>query len=124
MFSLSTTPIAAEYLANMEQGCTLNGVTVAVYSYTNKSRTGSYERGFKFSSNKYGILIKQLKGTKYYKPVRYSPDHGKTWYETLAEAKKQRAGKVKLNSTSSKEFAFDAIQKINKDYDKNYSWHA
>jgi hypothetical protein len=124
MFALSATPIAAEYLANMEQGCTLNGVTVAVYSYTNDSRTGSYARGFKFSSNRYGILIKQLKGTKYYKPVRYSPDHGKTWYETLAEAKKQRAGKVKLNSTSSKEFAFDSIQKINKEYDKNYSWHA
>jgi hypothetical protein len=69
-------------------------------------------------------LHKQLKGTKYYKPMRYSPDHGVTWYETLDEAKKQRAGKVKLNSTNSKEFAFDAIQKINKDYDRNYAWHA
>ena len=124
MFELSATPIAAEYLANMSKGCTLNGITVAVASYTNESRTGSSMRGFKFSSNTYGVLVKQLKGTKYYKPSRYSPDHGKTWYETLDEAKKQRAGKVKLSSTSSKEFAFDAIQKINKDYDRNYSWHA
>ena len=124
MFSLSTTPIASEYMTNMGQGCTLNGVTVAVSSYTNDSRTGSYARGFKFGSNTYGVLVKQLKGTKYYKPSRYSPDHGQTWYETLAEAKKQRAGKVKLNSTKSKEFAFDSIQKINKEYDKNYSWHA
>jgi hypothetical protein len=124
MFALSPTPIASEYMSNMYNGCTLDGVTVAVTSYTVDSRSGSYERGFKYSSNTYGVLVKQLKGTKYYKPSRYSPDHGKTWYETLAEARKQRAGKVKLNSTSSKEFAFDAIQKINKDYDRNYAWHA
>jgi hypothetical protein len=122
MFELSPTPIADEYLANMYKGCTLNGVTVAVTSYTVDSRSGSYERGFKFGSNTYGVLVKQLKGTKYYKPSRYSPDHGKTWYETLAEARKQRAGKVKLASRSSKEFAFDSIQKINKDYDRNYVW--
>jgi hypothetical protein len=124
MFTLSITPIAAEYLANMGQSCTLKGVTVTVATYTSESRTGSYARGFKFASNTYGFLHKQLKGTKYYKPMRYSPDHGKTWYDSLDEAKKQRAGKVKLNNTSSKEFAFDAIQKINKDYDRNYAWHA
>ena len=124
MFSLSTTPIASEYMSNMGKGCTLDGVTVAVTSYTVDSRTGSYARGFKFSSNTYGVLVKQLKGTKYYKPSRYSPDHGVTWYETLDEMKKQRAGKVKLASRSSKEFAFDAIQQINKDYDRNYAWHA
>jgi len=116
MFALHEKPLIEEYIAYMGQGCTLNGATVTVSSYTNDSRSGSSARGFTFSSNTYGILIKQLKGTKYYKPSRYSPDHGATWYETLAEAKKQRAGKVKLNSTSSKEFAFDAIQKINKDY--------
>ena len=124
MFALHAKPIIEEYIAYMGKGCTLNGVTVAVTSYTNDSRTGSYARGFKFSSNTYGVLVKQLTGTKYYKPSRYSPDHGVTWYETLAEAKKQRAGKVKLNSTSSKEFAFDSIQKINKEYDKSYSWRA
>ena len=37
---------------------------------------------------------------------------------------KQRAGKVKLNSTSSKEFAFDSIQKLNKEYDPSYTWRA
>ena len=124
MFELSPTPIAEEYLANMGQGCTLNGVTVTVTSYSRSSHTGSYERGFKFSDNTYGVLVKQLRGTKYYKPSRYSPDHGKTWYETLYDAKKQRAGKVKLANYKSKEFAFDAIQQINKDYDRNYAWHA
>ncbi len=122
MFSLSTTPIASEYMSNMSQGCTLNGVTVTVCQYTNYSRSGSYERGFKFSNTTYGFLTKQLKGTKYYKPLRYSPDHGKTWYETLDEMKKQRADKVKLQSNRSAEFAFDSIQKINKDYDRNYVW--
>ena len=124
MFALSPTPIAAEYIANMSKGCTLNGVTVTVASYTNDSRTGSYARGFKFSSNTYGILTRQHAAGKFYTPPRFSPDHGKTWYETLVEAKKQRAGKVKLNSTSSKEFAFDSIQKINKSYDANYAWRA
>lgn len=124
MFALSTTPIAAEYLANIGNKCTLGKESVLVCQYTNDSRTGSYERGFKFGSTTYGYLIKELKGTKYYKPSRYSPDHGKTWYESFDEMKKQRAGKVKINSTSSKEFAFDAIQTINKDYDRNYSWHA
>ena len=122
MFELSPTPIAEEYLANMEQGCTLNGLTVTVTSYSKSSRTGSYDRGFKFSDNMYGVLIKRLKGTKYYKPSRYSPDHGVTWYESLDEAKKQRAGKVRLMNYKSKEFAFDSIQKINKDYDRNYVW--
>ena len=124
MFALHAKPLIEEYIAYMGEGCTLNGATVTISSYTNNSRSGSYARGFTFSSNTYGILIKQLKGTKYYKPSRYSPDHGKTWYETLYEAQKQRAGKVKLSRTSSKEFAYYAIQTINKDYDSNYTWKA
>ena len=124
MFTLSATPIAVEYIANKGQQCLLGKAIVTIGSYTNDSRTGSYERGFKFSSNTYGYLVKQLKGTKYYKPVRYSADHGATWHEGFDEMKKQRAGKVKLNSSSSKEFAFDSIQKLNKDYDRNYTWRA
>ena len=124
MFSLSTTPIAAEYLANIGQECLLGKDVVTVLSYTNESRTGSYARGFKFSRNTYGIITKRLKGTKYFKPVRYSPDHGTTWYSSLHEAKMQRAGKVKLASRSSKEFAFDSIQQINKSYNPGYAWHA
>lgn len=116
MFALHEKPLIEEYIAYKSQQCTLNGVTVTVASYTNDSQSGSYSRGLKFGSNTYGYLVKELKGTKYFKPSRYSPDHGKTWYETFSEMKKQRAGKIKLSSTSSKEFAFDAIQKINKDY--------
>ena len=122
MFTLSATPEAAEYIANNGQECLLGKAIVTIASYTNYSRTGSYERGFKFSSNTYGYLIKQLKGTKYYKPSRYSADHGATWHESFDEMK--RAGKVKLSSTNSKEFAFDSIQKLNKKYDPSYTWRA
>jgi hypothetical protein len=56
--------------------------------------------------------------------MRYSPDHGVTWYETFEEAKKQRAGKVRLEVRKSQEFAFNEIQKINKEYDPQYRWKA
>jgi hypothetical protein len=121
MFTLSPTPVASEYEAG-KQGCRLGKGTVKTAMYTNESRSGSWERGFKFSSNTYGYLVKQLKGTKYYKPSRYSPDHGKTWYETLDEAKKQRAGKIKFASRTAEEFSFTSIQKINRKYDPNYKW--
>ena len=124
MFALHAKPLIEEYIAYMGEGCTLNGATVTISSYTNNSRSGSYARGFTFSSNTYGFLIRRLAAGKDYTPLRFSPDHGVTWYETLAEAKKQRAGKVKLSRTSSKEFAYDAIQTINKDYDSNYTWKA
>ena len=124
MFTLSTTPVIEEYIANMSQTCTLNGVTVSVSSYTNHSKSGSWARGFKFNSNTYGILVKVQPGDKFHRSSIYSPDHGKTWYSTLEDAKKQRGGKVKLNGHSSKEFAFDSIQKINKEYNQDYAWRA
>lgn len=122
MFEMSSTVVETEYINWKGQQAMLGTQIVTVASYTNESRTGSYARGFKYSSNTYGFLVKQLKGSKYYTPSRYSPDHGKTWYETLDESKKQRAGKVKLNSSHSKEFAFDAIQRLNKEYDQSYAW--
>ena len=122
MNTLHAKPLIEEYTAYIGQQCLHFGFTVTVRSYTNDSRTGSYARGFKFGSNTYGYLERQLVGSKYYRPRCYSPDHGVTWYDSLLEAKKQRAGKVRLSSTSSKEFAFDSIQKINKDYDRNYAW--
>ena len=122
MKTLSAVTDKAEYTANMGKECVLGKHVVTVRSYTNDSQSGSYMRGFKFSTNTYGYLTRLLKGTKYYQPKRYSPDHGATWYKTYAEMKKQRAGKVKLESSNSKEFAFDAIQRINREYDRNYAW--
>ena len=120
MQTLSATPNKDEYNAKTE--FILGTYVVTTNTYTKTGRSGSYERGLKFSSNTYGYLTRKLKGTKYYKPTRYSPDHGKTWYESFEEMKKQRAGKVKLDGYSSKEFAFDSIQKINKEYDPSYTW--
>ena len=122
MNTLHDKPLVEEYAAYAGQQCLHRGFTVTVRSYTNDSRTGSSARGFKFGSNTYGYLERQLVGSKHYRPRCYSPDHGTTWYDSLDEMRKQRAGKVKLSSTSSKEFAFDSIQKINKDYDRSYTW--
>jgi hypothetical protein len=123
MFKLDSTPIASEYLEHKNMECTLGEYVVTIRTRTKDSRTGSYARGFKFSSNTYGFLVRTLRGTKYYKPSRYSADHGKSWHETFESMLKQRAGLVKLDSSQHKEFAFDSIQQINKDYDRNYAWH-
>ena len=56
MFTLSAAPNAAEYIANNGQECLLGKAIVTIASYTNYSRSGSYERGFKFSNNTYGSL--------------------------------------------------------------------
>ena len=119
MFILSATPVIDEYIANLGKECVLGKHIVTVCDYTNESRSGSYERGFT-----YGYLTKRLKGTKYYKPLRYSHDHGKTWCTTFSEMKKLRTGKVKIRSNSYNEFAFDSIQQINRSYIPNYKWHA
>jgi hypothetical protein len=124
MKTLSPTPVVAEYVANEGKECLLGKYVVTVVLYERNSQSGSYDRGFKWTDTTYGYLTRQLKGTKYYKPMRYSPDHGATWYESLYEAKKQRAGKVKVAVRKSQEFAFQAIQKINKEYDPRYNWKA
>jgi hypothetical protein len=124
MTILSATPVIAEYLANIGKECQLGKYVVSVCKYEKESQSGSWERGFKWTYTTYGYLTRKLKGTKYYKPTRYSVDHGATWYESLTEAKKQRAGKVKLEVRKSQEFAFASIQKINKEYDPTYQWRA
>jgi hypothetical protein len=124
MFTLSATPVIDEYNIHLGTECMLGKNTVKVCRYANESCRGSYERGFKFSTNIYGYLTKQLKGTKYYKPLRYSHDHGKTWFTTFGEMKKQRSGKVRVSTQRRNEFAFDRIQQINRSYIPNYKWHA
>jgi hypothetical protein len=124
MKTLSATPVATEYFANIGKECKLGKYVVTVKSYEKESQSGSWDRGFKWTYTTYGYLTRELKGTKYYKPTRYSPDNGVTWYESIGLMKKQRAGKVKLEVRKSQEFAFDGIQRINKSYDSNYRWHA
>lgn len=113
-----------QYRILIDSHAMLGDMSVTVHLYEKHSQSGSWERGFKYTNSTYGYLRKQLRGTKYYKPFRYSPDHGKTWYETLEAAKKQRAGKVLVERETHGEFAFNSIQKINRDYDPQYKWKA
>jgi hypothetical protein len=116
MKTLSSTPVVDEYLDNADTVSILGKYEVKVKTYSKSSSSGTWATGFKFSDNTYGYLVRTLRGTNYYKPSRYSADHGVTWYDTLMEATKQRGGKVNISSIKSKEFAYDAIQKINSEY--------
>ena len=116
MYTLAATLDKDEYSNYMDKECALGKYTVIVQSYRNESQSGSYARGLKWTHTTYGYLIRRLKGTKYYRPTRYSPDHGATWYASFAEMKKQRAGKIKLDVNKTKEFAYAAIQQLNKQY--------
>jgi hypothetical protein len=54
--------------------------------------------------------------------IEYSTDHGKTWHSMLNDALKCQ-GKVVLSRDTHGEFAFEAIQAINRKYDgPNYKW--
>lgn len=111
----------AEYLANMGKTVKVGRYTCEVGSERKDSRSGSYERGFKFSSSVYGYL----KTTTKARGTEFSFDHGKTWHYNLYTASKTRSGKILLERNAPRgEFAFDSIQKINRDYDANYRWHA
>lgn len=115
-------PTKEAYLANMGCQVKLGRYLVTVTDYRKTGRSGSWERGFKFTSSTYGMLSRKLKKNFF---TEYSCDHGKTWASSPSQASKVRSGKILLERDQPrKEFAFDAIQKINRDYDKNYQWHA
>ena len=107
----------AQYKQFVGKTVLLGKQPVTVHMYSKESQSGSWERGFKWTTSIYGYLSKTLK-----REQRYSPDHGKTWYNTVWECKKQRAGKVLVERGTHSEFAFAAIQKINKVYDPTYCW--
>jgi len=113
MEQLNAVADPAQYTEFKGQEVLLGTIVVTVYSYKKHSQSGSYERGFKYTDSTYGYLKKG---------IEVSPDHGKTWYYSLEEAKKQRAGKVLVERRNNKEFAFESIQRINRDYDPQYKW--
>ena len=119
MFKLSAEANKQEYADNMGKTVLFGKKEVVVIFYEKDGRSGSYERGFKFTNTKYGGLRDGQK---------VSFDHGVTWlgcrdeyyFYVFHETKK---GRVRLASKSNKEFAFDDIQKINKEYyGPGYSW--
>jgi hypothetical protein len=111
----------AEYMANMGQTVKVGRYTCEVGSKRKDGRSGSYERGFKFTSSTYGYL----KTTTRARGTEFSFDHGKTWDRDIYKASKVRSGKILLERDAPRgEFAFEAIQKINRDYDPSYKWKA
>jgi hypothetical protein len=109
------------YMANMGQTVKVGRYTCEVGSKRKDGRSGSYERGFKFTSSTYGYL----KTTTKARGTEFSFDHGRTWHWNILQASKVRSGKILLERDAPRgEFAFDAIQKINRDYDPSYKWKA
>lgn len=107
------------YLANMGQTVKIGRYTCEVCSRHKATQSGSYERGFKFGGSTYGYLKTHTKA----RGTEYSFDHGATWSRDVFLASKVRSGKILLARDKPRgEFAFDAIQKINRDYDSNYQW--
>jgi hypothetical protein len=90
-----------------------------------QGQSGSWERGFKFHNSKWACLkrvrITARRKHGVSKATEYSMDHGKTWFWSIQLARKSK-GKLKLSTDTRKEFAFDSIQRINREYDPYYSW--
>ena len=114
MQHLSVQPVKQEYLDNDGKVAWLNGLSVNVCVHRIEGRQGSWEKGFKFTTNKYGMLQNSRSG-------EYSVNHGTSWHPDKKSAMKSK-GKVKLESSKRGEFAFEAIQKINRDYDPSFKW--
>lgn len=121
MFVLSKEPNKQEYLDHMGEVCKLGRYEVTVGKYVTDTKTGSWERGFKFHETTYGVLYR-TKGTVKVK----SFDHGKSWeidwVSDFNAAKLAGRNKIMLKRKTTKEFAFDAIQRINRQYDAGYRW--
>lgn len=109
-------PTVENYLNYRGKKVNCGNSIVLVTFHRTESRGGSWERGFKFYETEWGML--QQCSDKL-----YSMDHGKTWHSHSKIAAKKSKGKTKLKSHSHGEFAFDGIQKLNRDYyGPGYKW--
>jgi len=117
--TLSVTPDIGQYKRLSAKEAKLGRLFVVVSSVRSENRYGTWATGFKFSTIEYGVLT--------YHPTKdtwlISANHGVTWHSTIAEAKRSK-GKVVLYNSKTEEFAFNGIQRINRDYDPNYKWRA
>lgn len=108
-------PTAENYRRYRGQKMRIGKNIVIIEVYRTESRGGSWERGFKFSNSEWGIL-------KRVSDKSFSMDHGKTWHSNPKAAAKSK-GKMRLNSETRGEFAFEGIQKLNREYyGPGYKW--
>jgi hypothetical protein len=112
---LSEKPVKEEYIKYRGKVCQFGGSKVKVDIYRSESRQGSWERGFKFVTVKYGELQRVT-------DKKYSYNHGKTW-QFFAKPDRGVKGKVRIDKDVDKEFAFEGIQEINRRWDPGYKWH-
>lgn len=124
MFKLSDAPSKDEYKSQSGKLVLLGDKEVTVVLNRVDTKSGSWERGFKFGSITYGLLERKVKPTKKNGWVisEFSANHGVTWATSESLAKKAK-GKVIIDKPAPRgEFAFDRIQAINKEYDASYKW--
>jgi hypothetical protein len=113
MFVLSKEANKAELEAHMGEDCKLGRSIVRVDSDRVSTQSGSYERGLKFHTTTYVVLMK--KPNAMFPEMSY--DYGKTWSTCRIDARKSAGrAKIMLKRNTSKEFAYDAIQRINREY--------
>ena len=113
MFVLSKEPNKTELEAHMGEDCKLGRVVVRVGTDRVNTQSGTYERGLKFHTTTYVVLLK--KPDAMFPEMSY--DYGKTWSTSRNQARKSAGrAKVMLARETRKEFAYDAIQAVNRRY--------
>ena len=113
MFVLSKEANKAELEAHMGEDCKLGRTVVRVGSDRVNTQSGSYERGLKFHTTTYVVLLK--KPDDMFPEMSY--DYGKTWSTSRIQARKSAGrAKIMLKRDTHKEFAYDAIQQINREW--------
>ena len=127
MFQLSATPVKEEYEAHRSTDVLLGTDKVHVTLDYVSTKSGSWEKGFKFGSITYGVLRRTVKkkpswSKKLIDVSEFSCNHGATWHKDLTEAKKSKGKVVIARSKPAGEFAFNDIQKLNRQYDPTYKW--
>lgn len=124
MFQLSATPVGDEYKANDGKKVMLGDQLVYVSTDYRTTKSGSWERGFKFGSITYGVLKLTIVGAKgRYSHDMYSYNHGATWHAQPLDARKSKGKVIVARSKPHGEFAFDRIQKLNREYHgSDYKW--
>lgn len=129
MFTLSSAPVIEEYVANNGTDVLLGTEIVRIITEYRQTKSGSWEKGFRFGSITYGMLRRTVKKkyswskTQTYDQQEFSCDHGKTWHANIKAAIKSKGKVIVARTVPVGEFAFDAIQKINREYEgPGYKW--
>lgn len=128
MFQLSATPVLEEYQAHRSTDVLLGTDKVYLTLDRVDTRSGSWERGFKFGSITYGVLRRAAKKRVGWSKTlivcsEFSCNHGASWHYDLKEAKKSRGKVIVERSAPTGEFAFNDIQRINSNYHgPSYKW--